>query len=595
MRVGPLIFTLAIIVRSVAAQDFALGPIDNRISAVSIVYVDNAPPTQSASHETLEWAAADSDLIVRGEVEAPLFDPDNPKPPGLLTYRFPWANNYLYQSPYAPLQIRVTETLKGPPQTRVAFDPPAGWRDPRERWSFTDPDDGRRLLKPGIEVLLFMRKQDQGYRVWTFYNRWSSLLEWVFDPSEFEEFPGPRTPRRPDDVVSGDGAAAVQYFLRPLSYPLARPIQMIELAGPIYPSISTNNFLVHHQPDVLLSHLRRVITQQDGRTYRTPILLPVPRPLRPIPADQPAVLPPYLLTIPEDWHWPLIMNDARASGVHSRLLLADYFHINNRPNANQLLTQLLSDHAYHLRNSGRKTQRFYPVRAKAMETLKFRSAPIPSRVILEPDDLYRPLRLPLWTFVAIAAALFVALATAPRWRRHLRLTTLLATLLLLTSATLWLLSRAHVLDLKWNTRWSIHQLTLSSAGIAYAREGLFNSDAAHLRYCRMPLHTDLDPAWSPWSIHTDHRFDRYGLIWGRSRTWAPGQHDRVARLPLWLPMLLSAALLTAPLARAIRRSRWKRQGRCPSCGYDLRHSAAQCPECGVARTKPAAESTTPAP
>jgi hypothetical protein len=53
-------------------------------------------------------------------------------------------------------------------------------------------------------------------------------------------------------------------------------------------------------------------------------------------------------------------------------------------------------------------------------------------------------------------------------------------------------------------------------------------------------------------------------------------------LPLWLPLLLSAA----PLAVWWKfRKRFNGNGRCAQCGYDLRATPERCPECGaVAKT-----------
>jgi hypothetical protein len=56
----------------------------------------------------------------------------------------------------------------------------------------------------------------------------------------------------------------------------------------------------------------------------------------------------------------------------------------------------------------------------------------------------------------------------------------------------------------------------------------------------------------------------------------------VIQIPLWAPVVAFAGL---PLVSAIRfgraRRRRKRRGLCATCGYDLRASPDQCPECGA--------------
>jgi hypothetical protein len=51
-------------------------------------------------------------------------------------------------------------------------------------------------------------------------------------------------------------------------------------------------------------------------------------------------------------------------------------------------------------------------------------------------------------------------------------------------------------------------------------------------------------------------------------------------VPCWLLVVLTAAAPALWLRRLVRRRRWRIEGRCPRCGYDLRGSPGRCPECG---------------
>jgi hypothetical protein len=54
----------------------------------------------------------------------------------------------------------------------------------------------------------------------------------------------------------------------------------------------------------------------------------------------------------------------------------------------------------------------------------------------------------------------------------------------------------------------------------------------------------------------------------------------VVDAPHWFLIALLSAFPAWRLAAARRRSRRRRAGLCPTCGYDLRASAGRCPECG---------------
>jgi hypothetical protein len=51
--------------------------------------------------------------------------------------------------------------------------------------------------------------------------------------------------------------------------------------------------------------------------------------------------------------------------------------------------------------------------------------------------------------------------------------------------------------------------------------------------------------------------------------------------PHWLPIALLSILPALWLAELRRRRARARQGRCPTCGYDLRATPDRCPECGT--------------
>src|SRR5688572_20768633 len=61
-----------------------------------------------------------------------------------------------------------------------------------------------------------------------------------------------------------------------------------------------------------------------------------------------------------------------------------------------------------------------------------------------------------------------------------------------------------------------------------------------------------------------------------------GGWDAVGELivPLWVPMVMSSVLPVVWVRMSFHR-RISRKGFCPSCGYDLRATPEQCPECGT--------------
>ena len=123
-----------------------------------------------------------------------------------------------------------------------------------------------------------------------------------------------------------------------------------------------------------------------------------------------------------------------------------------------------------------------------------------------------------------------------------------------------------------------------------------------LGYGRAPSGMGGDgPAQWAWDVagRSAGPWDRFGFAWGtvvvadRSRAipllsdvpalgrlFRVGFPARFVGVPWWLLTGLAAAGPALRLRAACRRRAWGRAGRCSGCGYDLRATPGQCPECG---------------
>jgi hypothetical protein len=81
----------------------------------------------------------------------------------------------------------------------------------------------------------------------------------------------------------------------------------------------------------------------------------------------------------------------------------------------------------------------------------------------------------------------------------------------------------------------------------------------------------------------------------RDQSWANGTAvqggsarttSRGVSVPCWVPVGVSAVLPAVVLRRRWRGHRRRRTQCCPDCGYDLRATPNQCPECGTFATTP---------
>ncbi|HEY7115447.1 MAG TPA: hypothetical protein VH475_02610 [Tepidisphaeraceae bacterium] len=67
---------------------------------------------------------------------------------------------------------------------------------------------------------------------------------------------------------------------------------------------------------------------------------------------------------------------------------------------------------------------------------------------------------------------------------------------------------------------------------------------------------------------------------GAAYVTIPGNFAEV-RVPFWLAILISATPIAGWSWRRASVARRRREGLCPSCGYDLRATPDRCPECGL--------------
>ena len=143
-------------------------------------------------------------------------------------------------------------------------------------------------------------------------------------------------------------------------------------------------------------------------------------------------------------------------------------------------------------------------------------------------------------------------------------------------------------------------------GVGHRPHGFFlelNNGIATWNVFKVPVPFDPSPQWIFFDVAFSlepHRTDwawtprQLGNGWdwigfGRRRLILADGHSATAwSFPLYLPTLLlgiPTALLVRRLLRQRRHLLRSRAGRCIHCGYDLRASPDQCPECGASAAR----------
>ena len=88
----------------------------------------------------------------------------------------------------------------------------------------------------------------------------------------------------------------------------------------------------------------------------------------------------------------------------------------------------------------------------------------------------------------------------------------------------------------------------------------------------------------------DTRTNSMGFL-GFELVFTSGQLDSaffIVAVPFWFITLLLALGTAASILSLRKHRRWNKEGRCPSCGYDIRITPDHCPECGWRMQLPAA-------
>ena len=181
----------------------------------------------------------------------------------------------------------------------------------------------------------------------------------------------------------------------------------------------------------------------------------------------------------------------------------------------------------------------------------------------------------------------MAVVRCPAVRRLLRIllnaATILSPLLALAIAALWVRSN-----------WRADQLSVATAGgpdaghyflfLTSGRGGAGVTAGVHPAGPTAPLRAGGWTRRSEGGPRNTYAAGRTANRWGfahRSRRDASARFHAIT-FPLWLPTSLFAALPLTRFALLIRRRRRSGEGRCASCGYDLRATPDRCPECGSA-------------
>jgi hypothetical protein len=179
-------------------------------------------------------------------------------------------------------------------------------------------------------------------------------------------------------------------------------------------------------------------------------------------------------------------------------------------------------------------------------------------------------------------------------RRLFNLAAAVSLLLCLATVALWVrsYSRGDVPSCSWirafepsTTRWdaiayvgrggtllSVSRMVLPQPHQGWGKPGFEFRKSVRLK----PYYAATSPSgrwWNPSAFSYSSERQRLGPAGDSDQVWL--------EFPLWLLLLIFLVMPVIALRADLRRRRQYGPGCCPTCGYDLRATPEQCPECGI--------------
>jgi len=187
-------------------------------------------------------------------------------------------------------------------------------------------------------------------------------------------------------------------------------------------------------------------------------------------------------------------------------------------------------------------------------------------------------------------------------RIFLRILSLLSLLLCALTITLWLrsYSGSDYISRNQAIKFEPNAITSQRYAITFTRGAIRLSSEQHTYYphtTTIPADSSIKPAYWGYGrlgvghIHWDdapatslwNRLGFYSYETGLTTSFSD-ETEKIIAFPAALPAIFFAIPSLLFLGRLLKQRRRKRANLCPHCGYDLRATPTQCPECG--RTAP---------